>query len=205
MINGMDAISRRQFIYAATPASPMEFVDYWSRAYSFPDEGLYRDNITGPPTAESLADLFKWKIGKRFWRHHRPIIKREFLAGIKKARYLCATMADAREFLDAFPDGGVIYRIFWIHCWQPSRFPIYDQHVHRAMTFLLDGKPEELGDRKPKEKLGLYIERFIPFHRRFQGIDFRRVDRALWTFGKFIKTTIGRKMLVMGGGGPIYS
>jgi hypothetical protein len=94
---------------------------------------------------------------------------------------------EARKFLDEFPTGGAIWRIFWLHCWQPKRFPIFDQHVHRAMVFIEEQRLEELPTGE-NEKVGLYIDRYLPFHRRFEG-EQRSVDKALWFYGKFLKST----------------
>lgn len=88
------------------------------------------------------------------------------------------------HLLTHFEEGGVIWRIFWLHCFQPARFPIYDQHVHRAMTFILDGAAQEMPTRD-EEKIRAYVKEYIPFHASF-ALPHRTVDKALWTFGKFI-------------------
>ena len=41
-----------------------------------------------------------------------------------------------QEFLNR--PGGAIWRIFWLHVQHTQHFPIYDQHVHRAMAFLVE-------------------------------------------------------------------
>jgi hypothetical protein len=87
--------------------------------------------------------------------------------------------------LSHFSEGGPIFRIFWLHCWQPERFPIYDQHVHRAMRFIQAGVKEEIPD-KDNEKISAYIDQYMPFHAWFDGMPQRSVDKALWAFGKFI-------------------
>ena len=67
-----------------------------------------------------------------------------------------------------------------------ERFPIYDQHVHRAMAFLQTGEREEIPDYDP-QKVESYWRRYLPFHATFEGIESRSVDKALWAFGKFLK------------------
>lgn len=73
----------------------------------------------------------------------------------------------AAELLSRFNEGSVIWRIFFLHCWRPERFPIYDQHVD-------------------SQKIHAYLNEYIPFHARFGGFDSRSVDKALWAFGKFL-------------------
>lgn len=92
---------------------------------------------------------------------------------------------DARGFLNHFGNGGAIWRIFWLHCHRPDEFPIYDQHVHRAMVYVQTGETEEIPNYDPRI-IDAYINRYLPFHVQFEAIDRRSVDKALWAFGKFI-------------------
>ena len=89
------------------------------------------------------------------------------------------------QTLARFRNGGAIWRIFWLHCWQPERFPIYDQHVHRAMRFLEAEVIEGIPAKDP-DKIRAYVGQYLPFHARFNCLNQRAVDKALWSFGKFI-------------------
>jgi hypothetical protein len=93
--------------------------------------------------------------------------------------------SEAEQFLARFDGGGAIWRIFWLHLWQPMRFPIYDQHVHRAMRFIQAGVIEETPERE-SEKIHSYTDQYLQFYARFDGINHREVDEALWTYGKFL-------------------
>ena len=95
-----------------------------------------------------------------------------------------ASASALKEFLNR--PGGAIWRIFWLHLQHPKLFPIYDQHVHRAMAFLQTGEREEIPDYDP-QKVESYWRRYLPFHATFEGIESRSVDKALWAFGKFLK------------------
>lgn len=174
------------FVYERAPTSPRAFVAFWSATYKYKNEDDYTHNIGRPHTPKTLRSLFAWKIGQRFADTHLPAIDRDFISRMNEAAKFPPD-GSASDFLRLFPHGGLIYRIFWIHCWQPDRFPIYDQHVHRAMTFIEDGKPEELRGSDTK-KLRTYLDRYLPFNGQFDGLDRREVDRALWAFGKFIKS-----------------
>lgn len=174
-------------ILTETSAGPSQFVDFWARRYHYAGEAddLYTRNIAGPHTADSLRELFKWKIGHRLFEHSLPTVEKNFVGRIDDARKLSFD-TDPRAFLREFGEGGAIWRIFWLHCWD-QRFPIYDQHVHRAMRYIEDFEIDELEGKPDREKITNYLDRYIAFVHRFDGIDAREVDRAVWAFGKFIR------------------
>ena len=182
------------FIYTpSAPTSLCHFIEFWAERYRWQNEELYTENIAGPHTPAGLADLFKWKIGNKLFANKLPLLKRCFIDRRAEADKLLKKLATrqprevARRFLDHFKDGGAIWRIFWLHCWD-TRLPIYDQHVHRAMTFIEDGgQMEELGRYNHARKVELYLDRYLPFFDEFQRMDGRKVDKALWQFGKSLK------------------
>ncbi len=170
-------------IYKAVTADPKEFVAFWAGRYTDYDDEFYMANAGQELTEARILDLFKWKNGTNLSGRKRDSVMKNFVARTHE-------LADRRnqtasQLLEHFAEGGVIWRIFWFHCWQPERFPIYDQHVHRAMRFILSGVKEEIAKRD-QEKIRAYIEEYIPFHARFEGLPQRSVDKALWAFGKFI-------------------
>ncbi len=175
----------RLITYKPQVSQLADFVSFWGRQYSYKLEHLYIDNIGLPLTSDRVHQLYKWKNGSKLATPKWQSIENNYVAQIAKVKALPLTN-DAASFLKEFPSGGAIWRIFWLHCWQPNRFPIYDQHVHRAMSFIENQKIEEIPE-KDSDKVQAYLVRYLPFHHRFQGIDQRSVDKALWSYGKFIK------------------
>jgi len=172
-------------IYTLEKTSASSFVKYWSPLYKYKKELLYTGNIGRPLSQQRVHALFEWKNGSRLSASKSASIERNYIARIEDLRNLSVdTSAD--RFLKEFPRGGAIWRIFWMHCWQHERFPIYDQHVHRAMVFIEEQRVEEIPSLDTT-KVRAYVERYLPFHDQFRGHDLRAVDRALWYFGKFLK------------------
>src|SRR5271170_7536261 len=128
-------------ILAEKTVGAAEFVEYWADRYSDKHEHLYTNNIDNPRTEANARDLFLWKISKRFYEHKLEHVKKHF---IRRLDELAAMSADTtpRDFLDRFFGGGVIWRIFWLHCWN-QKYPIFDQHVYRAMRYIQTGKCAE--------------------------------------------------------------
>jgi hypothetical protein len=75
----------------------------------------------------------------------------------------------------------------------PRHFPIYDQHVHRAMAFMRkwpEAKLEIPADNPTKVRS--YLEVYRPFFfDHFAACDPRKADRALWSFGRFLNSEYG--------------
>lgn len=183
---------RGNFIVCQPTSAPADsFVAFWAAQYQDPRERLYARNIGEPLSAQGILELFTWKNGGALAEHKRQSIEQNYIGRLPVLERL-APDAGAEEFLERFAGGGAIWRIFWLHCWGPERFPLYDHHVHRAMTFIEDGRPEELADVDDGPKVRLYLERYLPFYARsFEGLDPRQVDRAMLTFGRFMRVYPG--------------
>lgn len=162
------------------------FLSYWAARYEDPREELYTENIGRPLTPERIRALFKWKNGGPLAAKKRESIERNFIARIPEAEELPEDVP-AQEFLQRFPKGGPIWRIFWMHCCFPDRFPIFDQHVHRAAARIGGWEEREI-PLADKQRLRAYLEDYLPFWKSLDRNE-RDTDRALWTFGKFLKAS----------------
>jgi len=65
------------------------------------------------------------------------------------------------DFGTAEQSGG----FFLLHCWSHAhgsrKYPIYDQHVHRAMTFICKGEREEIENWNDKKKVDAYLTKYL--------------------------------------------
>ena len=178
--------------FRSFPATTTEFIQFWSGVYESNTEKLYTGNIRRELNEQRILDLFEWKNGSRLSALKEASVRRNF---VERRRELQQLQPDQNieDCLSHFAEGGVIHRIFWLHCWCPDRIPIYDQHVHRAMAFIKSGEPEEI-PANDASKIASYIENYLPFFATFDGIELppleRVVDRALWTFGRFLKQNL---------------
>lgn len=161
-----------------------QFIEFWRRQYNDPNEHLYEDNIRQTLTEQTVLNLYRWKNGTPLSQRKTESLRRNFIERIDELEAI-GKDANIDVLLARFTQGGAIWKIFWLHCWEPDRFPIYDQHVHRAMAFIQKGVREEI-PTMDECKILTYKERYLAFHSEFH-YDNRIVDKALWTFGKFLK------------------
>jgi hypothetical protein len=162
-----------------------EFVERWEPLYNDPLEDLYSDHVGRPLTPESVRLLFEWKNGGKLSRFKQASVEVNYVGRLDELRTLPHD-TPATEFLKRFDNGGAIWRIYFLHIWAPHRYPIYDQHVHRAMALIETGRSTEI-PRGDGAKIAAYLDRFVPFYSTFHGLEPRRVDKALWACGKYMK------------------
>lgn len=177
------------FVLKSILSSQEDFIRFWSNLYMDQHENYYISNIGKPLTPDNVRELFLWKNSGGASDLKKKTIEKYFVASIEEANNLSKNITP-KEFLNRFRRGGVIWRIFFLHIWQPQKYPIYDQHVYRAMTFLCKGKKEEI-PKRDKDKIESYLAHYIPFYKQFKDDENRSVDKALWTFGKFLKSQYG--------------
>jgi hypothetical protein len=174
-------------IFGVKDVALRDFVCFWEQLYSGYDEDFYGENIGQPLTEERIAGWFVWKNGTPLSAKKMKAIRR-YLSPEEHIGHEASTSA-LKEFLNR--PGGAIWRIFWLHLQHPQHFPIYDQHVHRAMAFMLKWPDLEIPDQNPA-KVRTYLADYRAFFAHFKDCNHRQVDRALWSFGRFLRTEYAR-------------
>lgn len=159
------------------------FINCWSEQYEYENEHLYDDNIGKELTEARIWQLFHWKNGGPLSEKKQKSVKENYI----KENIVIPSNTDA-SFLKTYLNrpGGAIWRIFWLHCNYPKKFPIYDQHVHRAMASLKGWKDIEIPSYN-KKKIESYLKNYLPFWSLFSDYESKKVDKALWAYGRFLK------------------
>jgi hypothetical protein len=181
----------RLLICSYENVSPHRFVEFWSSQWTDKDKAAdnqyYNPNIGKPLTEERLKALFRWKNTIELSGPKSRSVEYH-VSRLDDLKKLPADTAPS-DFLSQFKKGGAIWRIFLLHCWsfwRGAKYPMYDQHVHRAMTFICEGSKEEISTND-REKIDTYLNKYIDFFRRFSECDPQKVDQALIKFGQFMK------------------
>ena len=87
---------------------------------------------------------------------------------------------------------GFIWSVFFLHCCYPKIYPLYDQHVYRAYKFNNEGNvfPGKAPDSwEEYSKYRDYFNKLL----QDSGLEQAFLDRALWSFGKYLKPTMPRE------------
>lgn len=165
-----------------------EFVQCWApRYWHFVEREVderYDRHIGRPYTPGDVVALFEWKNGIRLSNAKRASVERNFIARLDELHALPEDL-EPGDFFRRWSKGGAIWRTFWLHLWQPMRFPIYDQHLYRGMSWIGEWESQEI-PTSDKQKIRDFLELCLPFWWE-HGLSSRDDDRALWTFGKVLK------------------
>lgn len=173
-------------ILSRTSADASAFVKHWSKFYTYPNASLYDDNIGKPLTSAKVWDLYKWKNGtSEISARKRQSIAFVYLHRVNDAPKV-RTLEAGRNYVQHLGGGG-IWDIFWLHCLNPELFPIFDQHTYRAMAKITGTGPSEIPSRRD-QKIAIYFDRYRDFLASFNQIGLRDLDKALFAYGRFLKS-----------------
>lgn len=170
------------------------FVECWSSFYNYSSESYYVP-IVGKKrfSKDDLSKLFEWKNGgklaKKKQKAFDSIIAKIDRINTLKANFCFDTFLKEFSFVK-----GMIWKMFLLHVIQPDSYPIFDQHVYRAYLFIAKNQRAEIPDNKHKQDV--YFKEYAPFFNELvsKGVSRKKLDEALWAFGKFLKTPYGRKI-----------
>jgi len=171
-------------VFIETFVSKSEFIRFWSKQYEFKNEHLYDENIGKELNEDRIWALFQWKNGGPLSEKKKASVKDNFINKKIEIPHDLDNF-DLLSFLNK--PGGAIWRIFWLHCNRPNIYPIYDQHVHRAMAKLKRWKRLLEIPSQNRVKVEMYIKYYLPFWSEFLEFSSKKVDEALWSYGKFLK------------------
>ena len=199
------------------------FIKHWSDLYEIQNkniEPLYEENIKKNPTEETIERLYIWKKGGNLPSNLKRGIEKNYKAP------LCGYLSSppSHEHLEDrylnYKDsqsGGMIWNIFYLNILSKNEklnrelefeYPIFDQHVYRAMCFIQSKDITELGnqaqeqnfeelDSQKRERVFIEYKKYREFYKGIEkNIDGyfketdqygRKIDRALFLFGKNIK------------------
>jgi hypothetical protein len=168
------------------------FVNFWSTLYSYPQQDRYNQAISKNQfKTEDIHNLFIWKNGMELSTLKNKSLETKILSKLQLINLLKRTNDwGISDFNEHFSDlKTFVWKIFLLHIIQPSKYPIYDQHIHRAYNFIngVEYKNVSANTLSEKQKEDFYFNTYLKF---IEGLEMniKTVDEALFAFGRFIKT-----------------
>lgn len=179
--------------------SATEFVEFWEGFYrsTIPDDVYQANlNIGNELTMENVALLWRWKNQ----RYGSPLIgpTQQILGDINAFRRLeSIEEQEERGFWErAYAiSPRIVWQVFLFHMARPDDYPIFDRHVMRSYTAITTGylrlNPREANmvcrsyDRF-RSSYGGYRDFFLQMVKE-TGFPPKKVDRALWAFGRHLR------------------
>lgn len=95
------------------------------------------------------------------------------------------------NILNSMNHFGFIWSIFVLHCFYPRLYPLYDQHVYRAFKYIVTNGTECPKTADNSWNSYLYYRQFFIQRLNELKIEFWRLDKALWAYGKSLKKNTG--------------
>ena len=182
------------FVLRKEEVSVKEFISFWSNLYH---DGLVNDNSFEQKYSEKInnklfskddiLNLYTWKNTQKLSQKKltgpflKQVIKKLSIINKLKNKF---DDADFEEQFGDFSDRPIWF-IFLKHIIQPETFPIFDQHMYRSFRFIQNGVIEELSQNN--NVVEIYEKEYVPFFKNIIFSNEKKIDEALFTFGKFIK------------------
>jgi len=175
-----------------------EFVRFWSELYSYKNEPLYANNIASKKFRKNeVRDLFVWKNGMKLSHLKEKSLESKILNKIDKINdFKTVEDFDLNKFRVYFDNVSSVWKIFLLHIINPNKFPIYDQHVHRAYNYLKEENWQGVSSKiSPKIKESFYFNEYLSFILDNGIKDLKKFDEAMFSFGQFLNTNYNFKLL----------
>lgn len=175
-----------------------QFIEFWSGFYSYDKEYIYDDCISKQTLSkDDIQALFIWKNGMKLSGAKHKSLEEKIISRLDAINFLKSQSSiNPADLNIKFQDVTFVWRAYLMHIIRPNEIPIYDQNVHRAYNYMhgIDylSTSEYLNDRI-KERF--YFEEYSPFIRSINGLTLRKIDRALFAFGQFLKNQTYSNML----------
>lgn len=165
---------------------PEDFVDFWKNQYKYPNMEWYTDNINLPYLKyQNLQELFFWKNGMNLSKKKQATFDRisKHLTTINQLR----NGFEGSTFSVTFEWMSPVWKIFLLHIIQPTKAPIFDQHIYRAFLYI---QQQENDEKASKRIEAIYHNKYITFFEMMKNSctnnTVKEVDDAIWAFGKFL-------------------
>ncbi len=178
------------------------FIQFWSKLYYYPSEleNHYAETISKEIFDESdIQRLFLWKNRMTLSIKKQICLEKKVKSKLDLINFMKSNDEwQISYFIENFDNLTAVWEFFLLHIIKPKKYPIYDQHVHRAFNFIngLSIIGISANTITNKEKKEFYLNKYLPFISNLNGHNLKTVDEALFAFGQFLRTNRNALLLM---------
>ncbi len=169
-----------------------DFIASWSKLYSYSNEDIYSNSISKKVLAVTdIQNLYVWKNGMKLSVLKQKSVDTKIKAKLSTINNFKSNKnINLDEFRKEFKNLSTVWKIFLLHIIKPTKYPIYDQHIHRTFLFIHNEDWCNISNtsinNKAKERF--YFDRYLPFIETNNIKDLKKLDEAFFAFGQFLNT-----------------
>lgn len=174
------------------------FVTYWSKLYFYKLSEKYDTRISNKIySPNDLKEFYIWKNGMILSKLKLKSFEDKILSKIEIINnFKLDVNFNIEEYLKEFKNVKFVWKIFLLHLIKPDKYPIYDQHIHRAYLYINKLNWINISEKiKDEEKSIFYFDSYLPFIEKEVKLKIKNIDEAMYTFGKFLNTENNRDIL----------
>ncbi|APS40608.1 hypothetical protein [Salegentibacter sp. T436] len=167
------------------------FIDKWSKLYSFSNKAIYSKSIVKEIfTKTDIQNLYNWKNGMKLSVLKQKSLDTKIITKLPIINaYKKSDTIELEAFKIEFKKVPAVWKIFLLHIIKPSKYPIYDQHIHRAFLYIHNGAWSNVRNTMSnKAKEEFYFEKYLPFIESQNIKDIKQLDEAFFAFGQFLNS-----------------
>lgn len=173
-----------------------EFVKFWSHIYDYPNMDEYNMNIRYGPgekyTKENISKLYRWRNRVNLSESKELTVQDKISARLDEINHLKGQKdIDIDQFFELFDEVSAVWRLFLLHMIKPLRYPLYDQHIHRAYNYLHKMQYNCISNHlSDNAKIRFYKKYYLPFVQQmmdeYPQLSIKQIDNALFVFGRLL-------------------
>ncbi|WP_298367594.1 hypothetical protein [uncultured Lutibacter sp.] len=179
-------------ILTPTSTNIQEFINFWSKQYAYTNENTYYNSITKKVfKLNDIQNLYIWKNGMKLSASKQKSLDTKIKAKLSIINtFKKSANIDIEAFKKEFKTVSSVWKIFLLHTLKPKKYPIYDQHIHRAFLFIHNEDYSNISSSSitDKNKELFYFNRYLQFIASINYSDLKKLDEAFFAFGQFLNT-----------------
>ena len=173
-----------------------QFIKFWSNLYDYPNMEDYTLNIKYAQGEKYKEDniwkLYRWRGRYSKSESKELTVKDKIIDRIDEINKLKSQKdIDLDQFFEQFDEISAVWAIFLLHILKPLKYPLYDQHIHRAFNYMHKMQYKCISNHlSDSAKIRFYKKYYLPFIHammdKYPTLSVKQIDNGLFAFGRLL-------------------